>query len=75
MAAAEPDVHHTNPFVKDLNSLYDGISMVQLSDHTLDQDDLVPEFSEEIKQQAPHVVAEEKHFDFEGKEFKETYDE
>lgn len=49
LAAAEPETHHTNPFVKDLNSLYNGIEMVQLSDHENDADDVVPEFSEEIK--------------------------
>lgn len=53
--------------------------MVQLSskihDHENDQDDLVPEFSAEIQPAQDHVRAEEKHFDFEGKEFKETYDE
>jgi hypothetical protein len=75
MMAAQPDIHHTNPFVSDLNSLYDGISMVQLSDHTNDQDDIVAEFSEEIKPQVEHVRAEEKKYDFEGKEYKETYDE
>jgi len=75
LLASEPDVHHTNPFVKDLNSLYDGIAMVQLHDHTNDQDDLVQEFSEEPKTPKEHVRAEEKHYDFEGKEFAETYDE
>jgi hypothetical protein len=75
MSASVPEVHNTNPFVKDLNSLYDGISMVQLSDHVNDQDDLVAEFSDEIKPQVNHALAEEKKYDFEGKEFKEIYDE
>jgi len=48
---------------------------VQAKDHINDADDLVPEFSEEIKPQVEHVRAEEKHYDFEGKEFKEIYDE
>ena len=43
--ASASEVHHTNPFVKDLNSLYDGISMVQLKDHINDADDVVPEYS------------------------------
>jgi len=45
MMASASEVHHTNPFVKDLNSLYDGISMVQLKDHINDADDVVPEYS------------------------------
>jgi hypothetical protein len=49
--------------------------MVQLNDHVNDADDVVPEFSEEIKPKVEHVRAEEKHIDFEGKEFKEIYDE
>ena len=75
MMASEPTVHHTNPFVGSLDSLYEGISMVQLSDHVNDQDDLVPEFSEEIKPFVEHARAEEKKYDFEGKEYKEIFDE
>jgi hypothetical protein len=49
--------------------------MVQLEDHINDEDDMVPEFSEEIVANKQHMRAEEKHIDFEGKEFKEVYDE
>lgn len=74
MAAALPEKSYTNPFVQNLGSIYDGL-MVQLNDHVNDADDVVPEFSEEIKPMMEHVRAEEKHFDFQGKEFKEIYDE
>jgi hypothetical protein len=60
-------------------SIYKGLDMslsyVQLADHTNDQDDVVPEFSEEIRDQQPQQIAEAKHFDFAGEEIKETYDE
>jgi len=75
MAASEPEVHNVNPFVKDLNSLYNGIEMVQLEDHVNDADDLVPEFSAEIVAQKEHVKVEEKHYGFDGQEIKEVYDE
>jgi hypothetical protein len=75
MMAAASETHHINPFVKDLNSIYDGISMVQLSDHVNDQDDVVAEFSEEIHAPVEHERAEEKHYDFMGKEIQEIYDE
>jgi len=45
MMASASETHHVNPFVKDLNSIYDGISMVQLSDHDNDADDVIPEYS------------------------------
>lgn len=74
MSAAEPERSYKNPFVNSLGSLYDGI-MVQLNDHYNDADDVVPEFSEEVKPFVEHARAEEKHYDFEGKEYKEIYDE
>jgi|TARA_B110001450_G_C17544018_1_gene449838 hypothetical protein len=48
MAAALPEKSYRNPFVQNLDSIYDGL-MVQLNDHVNDADDVVPEFSEEIK--------------------------
>lgn len=62
-------------------SIYKGISTpkindyVQLQDHVLDQDDIVPEFSEEVKPAEQQQMVEEKHFDFAGTEFKQEYDE
>ena len=61
-------------------SIYNGMTMtnkeyLQLGDHTNDQDDLVPEFSEEIKPEGEQQMVEQKHFDFAGQEIKEIYDE
>ena len=62
-------------------SIYNGISnpkindYVQLADHDDDQDDIVQEFSEEVKPAQEQSMVEEKHFDFNGEEIKETYDE
>jgi hypothetical protein len=35
----------------------------------------VPEFSEEVKPAQEQQMVEQKHFDFQGQEYKETYDE
>lgn len=52
------------------NNIYNGLSMtssyLQLSDHVNDQDDVVPEFSEEFKDHQEESIAEVKHFDFAG---------
>jgi hypothetical protein len=48
LEAATPQKSYKNPFVENLGSLYDGI-MLQTNDHVNDADDVVPEFSEEIK--------------------------
>jgi hypothetical protein len=48
MDAAIPSKSYKNPFVDNLSNIYDGI-MVQLNDHVNDADDVVPEFSEEVK--------------------------
>lgn len=61
-------------------SIYNGLTTlnqdyIQLADHTDDQDDIVPEFSEEIKPAEEEKLVEQKHFDFQGQEIKEIYDE
>jgi len=62
-------------------SIYNGLSSpkindyIQLGDHDLDQDDIVPEFSEEVKPQEEQALVEPKHFDYAGDEFKPVYDE
>lgn len=45
--APEPEVRHIN---KDVDfDIYNGISLLQVGDHVIDSDDIVPEFSEEQK--------------------------
>lgn len=63
-------------------SIYNGLSAnpkindyVQLSDHDEDQDDIVPEFSEDVKPAQEQQMVEQKHYDFQGQEIKEVYDE
>jgi hypothetical protein len=70
--------HHKNMDID--TSIYNGIHLtandyVQLGDHTNDNDDVVPEFSEEVKEHSEQALPEEKHFAFDGAEIKETYDE
>ena len=78
VAATDLTPHHKN---YDLDtSIYNGIHLtandyLQLSDHTNDNDDVVPEFSEEVKEPQEQAVPEEKHYAFDGAEIKETYDE
>jgi len=61
-------------------SIYNGLSAlnnnyVQLADHDDDQDDIVPELSYDVKPAEEEKLVEQKHFDFDGAEFKETYDD
>jgi hypothetical protein len=61
-------------------SIYNGLNMMnndylQIGDHTNDADDIVPEFSEEVKPEPEQQMAEAKHFDFAGQEISEIYDE
>ena len=61
-------------------SIYNGLNLlnnnyIQLGDHSNDQDDIVPEFSEEVKPEQEQEMVQEKHFDFAGQEIQETYDE
>jgi hypothetical protein len=63
-------------------SMYNGMTetpkindYVQLGDHEDDQDDIVPEFSYDVKPAEEQRMVEQKHVDFQGDEFKETYDE
>lgn len=45
--APEPEVRHIN---KDVDfDIYNGKSLLQVGDHVIDSDDIVPEFSEEQK--------------------------
>jgi len=45
--AQAPEIHNYN---KDIDfDIYNGISLVQTEDHVTDSDDIVPEFSEEVK--------------------------
>lgn len=72
--AQMPEIHHYN---KDIDfDIYNGISLVQTEDHVSDSDDIVPEFSEEVKQGEKSVELVEEHkTDFAGQQFKEVYDE
>lgn len=72
--AQMPEIHHYN---KDVDfDIYNGISLVQTEDHVGDSDDIVPEFSEEVKvEEKPQEPVEEKKTDFAGQQFKEVYDE
>ena len=48
MTPVDTYVHQPNPSV-DLNEMYEGVSLVQLSDHENDEDDIVPELNENVK--------------------------
>mmetsp|Transcript_21652 Transcript_21652/g.33324 ORF Transcript_21652/g.33324 Transcript_21652/m.33324 type:complete len:97 (+) Transcript_21652:858-1148(+) len=50
-------------------------NLVQLADHDNDSDDVVPEFSEEVKIKVEKKEAKKSKVDFAGSEFEEFYDE
>lgn len=47
MTPAEDYVHQPNPSAD--FSIYEGVTLVQLGDHENDEDDIVPELSENVK--------------------------
>jgi len=74
MIPADNYVHHPNPSV-DLGEIWDGVTLLQLSDHENDEDDIVPELNEAVKAPMDKVVVELPKSDFAGQKFTEIYDD
>ena len=74
MTPTDNYVHHPNPSV-DLGSIYQGVELVQLSDHENDEDDIVPELNEAVKSASKPPTKELLKTDFAGEKFQEVYDD
>lgn len=74
MTPIDTYVHHKNPSVN-LSEIYQGVDLVQLSDHENDQDDIVPELSEAVQAASEVIKAKPYKKDFAGEDYEETYDE
>ena len=74
MTPVDTYYHHPNPSIN-LNEMYEGVSLLQLSDHDNDEDDIVPELNEAVKAAVHSSSAKVIKHDFAGQAFDEVYDE
>lgn len=74
--AAEPEpVYSQKNTSLNQEEVYDGISLVQLNDHEVDTDDVVPELNENVVIQQKKKKSEPKKVDFAGETYTEIYDD
>lgn len=74
--AAQPEpVYSQKNTSLNQEELYSGVSLVQLQDHEVDTDDVVPELNENVVIAEKKVKVEPKKVDFAGATYTEIYDE
>jgi hypothetical protein len=71
----EGDVRHPNPSVN-FAEMYGGVdALIQIQDHSTDQDDIMAEYNEPAREQILSKIKDERPVDFAGETYNEEYDD